>query len=70
MVLATTYMSKNLGSLVQKNDLVRLFDRTIKFLRDHRNISATLEQDARILEMIRRVVFSEGEHGHSLPSDN
>ena len=70
MVLATTYMSKKLSSLVRKEDLVRLFDRTIKFLRDHRNISATLEQDAKILEIIRRVVFTEGEHRRSFSSDN
>lgn len=69
MVLATTYMSKTLGFLVPKDELVKLFDRTIKFLRSHRTISTTLEQDAKILEMIRRVVFSEGEHAPSFSSD-
>lgn len=68
MVLATTFKSKSLGFLVPRAKLEHLFERTIRFLRSHRSISATLEQDARILEVVREVVFDLPGRGASLSS--
>lgn len=68
MVLATTYMSKALKHLVPRDRLEKLFDRTIKFLRKHHRISATLDMDANILETIRLVVFKEDDFNRSFSS--
>ena len=56
LVLAATYKSK-LAFLVPADQLERLFDRTITFLRSFRPISSTLAQDAVILENLKQVVF-------------
>lgn len=69
IVLATTYKSKILHDLVPREKLEKLFDRTIRFLRQHRNISLTLNQDANILEMIREVVFKDDDQRGSFSSD-
>lgn len=72
LVLATTYKS-NLSFLISKSKLEHLFRRTINFLRDLGKISATLNQDATILEKLREVVFDEDYEGmnpnHSFSSD-
>ena len=58
LVLAATYRSSNpeLSKLVNKQELLRLLDRTIHFLRRLKNISETLKEDSRILEVVRQVV--------------
>lgn len=70
MVLATTYKSNSLSSLVPRKKLEHLFDRTIKFLRRLRHISTTLEHDARILEIVREVVFEVPDAGASFSSND
>jgi hypothetical protein len=47
--LSTTYMSQHLSKLVDRSALDRLFERTIAFLLQTRNISPTLRADAKIL---------------------
>lgn len=59
MVLAATCNSPTLNRLVPREKLEHLFNRTIRFLRLHSNISSTLERDADILESIQEVVFTE-----------
>lgn len=68
LVLATTYKSKSLGQLVSKTQLAQLFERTINFLRSHSSISATLAEDAKILELVRRIVFMEEDWSNSFSS--
>ncbi len=68
-VLASTYKSKSLRHLVPKPQLEHLFERTIKFSRHYCNISATLDQDAKILEIIRQVIFSDKNYSHSFSSE-
>ncbi|KAA6413467.1 MAG: hypothetical protein FRX48_03213 [Lasallia pustulata] len=55
LVLAATYRS-HLGYLVPYEELARLLERTITFLRRLRDISKTLEQDCMILEAVNQVV--------------
>ncbi|KAL9602108.1 MAG: hypothetical protein Q9219_002104 [cf. Caloplaca sp. 3 TL-2023] len=68
LVLATTHKS-HLASLIPKPKLEYLFYRTIKFLRSLAKISATLAQDALILEKLREVVFDETHLSNSFSSD-
>ncbi|KAL8719341.1 MAG: hypothetical protein Q9225_003642 [Loekoesia sp. 1 TL-2023] len=70
LVLATTYKS-HLAFLIPKPKLEHLFHRTINFLRDLGDISATLGKDAMILERLREVVFEQSSGGlnHSFSSD-
>ena len=56
LVLAATYCTPHLRHLVPKEDLIRLIDRTNRFLRMQKNVSDTLEQDARILETVAQTV--------------
>jgi hypothetical protein len=63
LVLSATYhaelTSLTTGKpLVETNELKRLFDRTIRFLKLSEAISPTLERDAKILEHIRHALFS------------
>lgn len=63
LVLAATYNTELTSSatgkpLVETNELKRLFDRTIRFLKLSEAISPTLERDAKILEHVRHVLFS------------
>ena len=56
LVLAATYRSHHLGHLVPLEELTRLLERTITFLRRLRHISKTLEQDCMILEAVSQVI--------------
>ncbi|KAI4089929.1 MAG: hypothetical protein LQ348_003988 [Seirophora lacunosa] len=67
LVLATTYKSP-LSFLIKRPKLEHLFDRTIKFLKSLEPISATLGQDALILEKLREVVFDDS-NSQSFHSD-
>ena len=63
LVLAATYNAELMSSvtgkpLVESNELRRLFDRTIRFLKLSEAISPTLERDAKILEHVRHTLFS------------
>ena len=63
LVLAATYnaeltSSANGKPLVETNELKRLFERTIRFLKLSEAISPTLERDAKILEHVRHALFS------------
>lgn len=58
LVLSATYMS-SLSELVDRNDLDRLFKRTIRFLLQSREISPTLRADAKILSEIYEKIFGE-----------
>jgi hypothetical protein len=63
LVLAATYNAEltSLATgkpLVETNELKRLFDRTIRFLKLSEAISPTLERDAKILEHVRQTLFS------------
>ncbi|PYH95408.1 C6 finger domain protein [Aspergillus ellipticus CBS 707.79] len=58
LVLSATYMS-NLSELVDRNDLERLFKRTIRFLLQSREISPSLRADAKILSEIYEKIFGE-----------
>lgn len=69
IVLATTYKSRTLNHLVPREKLEKLFDRTIRFLRNHRNISSTLEKDAEILETVREIVFKDDDKRGSFSSE-
>jgi hypothetical protein len=59
LVLSATYTSSlpELSSLVSEKTLRELFDRTIKILLEHENISPVLRNDARILQHVRSNVF-------------
>ena len=62
LVLAATYNAK-LSSLatskplVEAEELEKLFNRTIRFLKLNEAISPTLKRDAEILECVRRTLF-------------
>jgi hypothetical protein len=63
LVLAATYNAEltSLATgkpLVETNELRRLFDRTIRFLKLSEAISPTLERDAKILEHVRQTLFA------------
>ena len=63
LVLSATYNAEltSLATgkpLVEANELKRLFDRTIRFLKLSEAISPTLERDAKILEHVRSTLFS------------
>jgi hypothetical protein len=63
LVLAATYNAELTSSatgkpLVETNELKRLFERTIRFLKLSEAISPTLERDAKILEHIRHTLFA------------
>lgn len=68
LVLAATYKS-NLSFLIPRPKLEHLFHRTINLLRGLRPISDTLYEDAKILEILRRVVFEETNVSQSFSSD-
>lgn len=55
LVLAATYRS-HLSYLVPFEELQRLLERTITFLRRLRDISKTLEHDCMILEAVNQVI--------------
>ena len=59
LVLSATYTSSipELSSLVSERTLRELFDRTIKILLEHEEISPVLKHDARILEVVRSNIF-------------
>jgi hypothetical protein len=57
-----------LSSLVSERTLRELFDRTIKILQEHENISPVLKMDARILQHVRSTVFPSDYPGASLVS--
>ena len=59
LVLAATYMSPRheLSSLVDPLVLRQLFDRTLKILYEHENISPVLAKDAKILQHVKNNVF-------------
>jgi len=61
LVLSATYTSSHpdLSSLVDESTLRRLFERTIKILKDHDNISPVLAKDLKILQHVRNNVFSQ-----------
>ncbi|KAL8990997.1 MAG: hypothetical protein Q9177_000476 [Variospora cf. flavescens] len=67
LVLATTYKS-HLSFLIERPKLEHLFRRTINFLKGLEPISATLGQDALILEKLREVVIDDSS-SHSFHSD-
>ena len=58
LVLVATLQS-HLGYLLDRHDVIRLLDRTIKFLSSLQPISGTLAMDALILTAIRQQYFSE-----------
>ncbi|KAL9614805.1 MAG: hypothetical protein Q9167_000715 [Letrouitia subvulpina] len=68
LVLAATYKS-NLSFLIPRSRLEHLFNRTINLLRGLRPISDTLYEDAKILEILRRVVFEDTNVSQSFSSD-
>ncbi|KAL8999803.1 MAG: hypothetical protein Q9169_001476 [Polycauliona sp. 2 TL-2023] len=68
LVLATTYKSR-LASLIAKETLEHLFQRTINFLRSLGAVSETLARDALILEKLQEVVFDDGNLNGSFSSD-
>jgi hypothetical protein len=61
LVLSAAFKSKTLGAFLDSRDLDKLFNRTIKLLKDLAPISATLAQDCFILQCLRRVVFEGGD---------
>lgn len=61
LVLSAAFKSKTLGSYVDSRDLDRLFNRTIKLLKDLVPISEMLAQDMFILQCLRKVVFEGGD---------
>ena len=62
LVLSATYTSSHpeLASLIEEHTLRRLFDRTIKILMDHQQISPVLLKDASILQHVKQKVFPQG----------
>lgn len=58
LVLAATYISP-LGELVKRDQLESLFQRTITFLDQSRDISPTLRKDAEILRKCYAKIFHE-----------
>ena len=70
LVLSATYKSKSsvLSSLVPREKLEHLFERTISFLRSLMPLSESLERDARILEALRELVFETRPVGSSFSS--
>ncbi len=61
LVLSAAFKSKTLGSYVEPKNLDKLFNRTIKLLKDLAPISDTLSHDCFILQCLRRVVFEGGD---------
>lgn len=61
LVLSAAFKSKTLGAYVEAKDLDKLFNRTIKLLKDLAPISRTLAQDSFILQCLRKVVFEGGD---------
>lgn len=59
LVLSATYKSTSpaLSALISRKQLEELFDRTISFLGRLMPLSESLEQDVRILEALRKVLF-------------
>ena len=59
LVLFATFTSSHpgLGSLVPEDVLRRLYDRTIRVLRDNEAISPVLAKDLKILEHVGKKVF-------------
>jgi hypothetical protein len=51
LCISATYKSR-LGFMIERQEVVTLLDRTIRFLKSHKPISYTLGQDAAILEGI------------------
>ncbi len=60
LVLYATFTSPHpgLSSLISEEVLKRLHDRTVRILRENEAISPVLAKDLRILEHVRRHVFS------------
>jgi hypothetical protein len=59
VVLAATFTSTNpdLHNLISEAELLRLMDRTIKFLKLSDDISPVLKYDAEILQTVRANLF-------------
>lgn len=70
LVLSATYKSKSamLSSLVPREKLEHLFDRTIRLLQNLSPLSESLERDAAILEVLRTIVFNQRAIGSSFSS--
>lgn len=67
MVLAATYQS-HLGRLVDKNNLMRLLNRTIYFLGELGHISTTLHADAILLIHVRKCIEDKEQASSSFSS--
>lgn len=59
LVLSATFTSP-FSELVPRHKLDELLRRTIRFLREYRNVSPTLREDAKILQRIYNRIFQEG----------
>jgi hypothetical protein len=64
LVLFATYTSSHarLHSLITRDTLLRLHERTIQILRENEAISPVLAKDLKILEHVKRQVFSNSSY--------
>lgn len=67
LVLAATFMSDHLAWLIQKDELLRLLNRTVNFLSSLEPISTTLAEDVRILKGVRNQVEGSSRSSVDMP---